>query len=184
MAQLAASEPWRKSMKTSPASIRKIYRNLGTIFGAAQFILFDPATESVVFTDVEKELEKKIKSVVGEDYSTIFITSATSRISVTTPDGERVEYDQTDDDILTNLRRITIKAYSVFLTEEKSEVSMAHLLEEHLPNLSPVDGEDYRKISVIRRSDTEIEVQRPNGRRVCFSISGWLEDDEDDEAES
>ncbi|MCD6050497.1 MAG: hypothetical protein K0Q55_1900 [Verrucomicrobia bacterium] len=169
-------------MNTESASLRKIYRNLGTIFGAAQFILFDPEKETVVFADVQEELGgKKIEPVLGEDYSTIFITSSTTRIWVETPAGQRVEYDQTEDDIRQNLKRIVVRAYFVFLGEQRSEVSLQELFANGLEDLSPIDGEDYSHIVSIKRSDTSIEVQRRKGRKVAFSISGWLEDNEEED---
>ncbi len=169
-------------MTTESASTRKIYRNLGTIFGAAQFLLFDPEIEAVVFSAIQEELDgKKIESVVGEDYSTIFITPSTTRIWVETPAGQRVEYDQIEDDIRQNLKRIVVRAYFVFLGEQRSEVSLKELHDNGLEEFSPVDGEDYSHIISLKRSDTSIEVLRSKGRKVAFNISGWLVDNEEEE---
>ena len=156
----------------------RIFNNLETIFGAAQFLLFDPAIDVVTFDMVQGELsEKPIKPVAGEDYSAIFLTRETYRFSVRTPSELVVEFDEKDAAIRANLKRLAVLAFGAFLDDGIETISVEDLLPE-ARLAQPVDGEDYLAIGRINKSDDVISVKRKGGRIVSFSVLSWLSEDD------
>ena len=158
----------------------RILNNLETIFGAAQFLLFDPDIDVVTFDMVQGELsEKPIKPISDEDYTGLFLTRETYRFSVRTPDGVVFEFDEKDSEIRANLRRLTVLAFGAFLDDELETVSVGHLLSE-AESIRSIDGEDYLAIGSIAKNDDLISVKRKGGRVVSFSIHSWLTEEDGD----